>query len=74
MACLIVQSRCCFPRVQPSKDWILNQIPEIIATGVKGLVDDTSNIDEMDAETFVQAYVNIVAGTCISLGMQYIIT
>lgn len=27
-----------------------------------------SDVDEMDAEVFVQAYVNIVAGACISLG------
>lgn len=37
--------------------------------GVKGLRDDTMDIDEMDAGTFVQAYVNIVAGACISIGM-----
>lgn len=31
------------------------------------------DIDEMDAETFVQAYVNIVAGACISLGMVFLL-
>lgn len=58
-----------FVRVHPSKDWILSQIPEIVKNGLEGLRDDISDIDEMDAETFVQAYVNIVAGACISLGM-----
>lgn len=26
------------------------------------------DVDEMDAEAFVQAYVNIVVGSCISIG------
>ncbi|CAN0909752.1 Anaphase-promoting complex subunit 1 [Linum grandiflorum] len=68
---VIARNLIMWSRVQPSKDWMLNQIPEIVAAGVKGLVDDTSDIDEMDAETFVQAYVNIVAGTCISLGLRF---
>ncbi|CAN1174838.1 Anaphase-promoting complex subunit 1 [Linum perenne] len=68
---VIARNLIMWSRVQPSKDWILNQIPEIVVTGVKGIVDDTSDIDEMDAETFVQAYVNIVAGTCISLGLKF---
>ena len=55
-------------RIHPSKDWIQSQIPEIVQNGVKGLRDDSSDIDDMDAEAFVQAYVNIVAGACISLG------
>ena len=37
-------------------------------SGVKGLSDEMSDVDGMDAEVFVQAYVNIVAGACISLG------
>ncbi|THG05208.1 hypothetical protein TEA_013653 [Camellia sinensis var. sinensis] len=28
------------------------------------------DIDEADAETFIQAYVNIVTGACISLGVE----
>jgi len=27
------------------------------------------DVDEMNAEAFVQAYVNIVTGSCISIGM-----
>ena len=55
-------------RVHPSNDWIQSQIPEIIRNGVKGLSDEVGDDDEMDAEAFVQAYVHIVAGACISLG------
>lgn len=36
--------------------------------GIVSLRDDTSDGDEMDVEALVQAYVNIVAGACISLG------
>ena len=61
---------CC--RVYASLDWIQSQIPDIIKNGVERLGDDTDDIDDMDAEVFVQAYVNIVAGACISLGrMQF---
>ncbi|KAL4606928.1 hypothetical protein ACB092_09G138800 [Castanea dentata] len=49
-------------RIHPSKDWIQSQNPGIIQNGVKGLRDDSGDIDDMDAEAFVQAYVNIVAG------------
>ena len=60
-------------RIHPSKDWIQSKIPEIVKNGVKGLRDDTMDIDEKDAETFVQAYVNIVAGACIYLGMIFLL-
>lgn len=55
-------------RIHPSKDWIQSQIPEIVENGVKGLGVDAIDIDDMEMEAFVQAYVNIVTGACISLG------
>lgn len=60
-------------RVHPSKEWIQSQIPEIVKSGVEGIRDRSGDIDEMDVETFVQAYVNIVAGACISLGMYLLL-
>ncbi|KAK8334553.1 hypothetical protein V6Z11_A10G285900 [Gossypium hirsutum] len=68
---VIARNLIMWGRIHPSKDWIQSQIPEIIKSGVKGLRDDTMDIDEMDAETIVQAYVNIVAGACISLGLRF---
>ncbi|TYG52021.1 anaphase-promoting complex subunit 1 isoform X1 [Gossypium raimondii] len=68
---VIARNLIMWGRIHPSKDWIQSQIPEIIKNGVKGLRDDTMDIDEMDAETIVQAYVNIVAGACISLGLRF---
>jgi hypothetical protein len=58
-------------RIHPSKDWIQSQIPEIVESGVKGLGVDAIDIDDMEMEAFVQAYVNIVTGACISLGKRY---
>ncbi|KAL8463255.1 hypothetical protein ACS0TY_034046 [Phlomoides rotata] len=58
-------------RIQPSEEWIDLQIPEVIKNGVKGLGREMDDIYEMDAEAFVQAYVNIVVGTCISIGLRF---
>ncbi|KAK1572161.1 hypothetical protein Q3G72_028403 [Acer saccharum] len=68
---VIARNLIMWSRVHPSEEWIQSQIPEIVKSSVKGLRDDTIDIDEMDAETFVQAYVNIVTGACISLGLRF---
>ncbi|XP_059654080.1 anaphase-promoting complex subunit 1 isoform X2 [Cornus florida] len=68
---IIARNLIMWTRVHPSKDWIQSQIPIIVQNGLKGLDDEMSDIDEMDAEAFVQAYVNIVAGACISLGLRF---
>lgn len=63
----LAQFTCSF-RVHPSEDWIQSQIPEIVQNGVQGLGDEMGDFAEMDIEVFIQAYVNIVAGACVSLG------
>ncbi|GAV64914.1 Apc1 domain-containing protein [Cephalotus follicularis] len=68
---VIARNLILWSRIHPSKDWIKSQIPEIVQNGVKGLRSDNGDIDDIDAEVFVQAYVNIVAGACISLGLRY---
>ncbi|KAF8397264.1 hypothetical protein HHK36_016174 [Tetracentron sinense] len=68
---VIARNLIMWSRVQPSRYWIQSQIPEIVNNGVKSLGDDTCDSDEMDAEALIQAYVNIVAGACISLGLRY---
>lgn len=55
-------------RVHPSRNWVESQIPEIVKNVVKCLKGDENDTDELDAEAFVQAYVNIIIGACISLG------
>ncbi|OIW16199.1 hypothetical protein TanjilG_18914 [Lupinus angustifolius] len=68
---VIARNLIMWSRVHPSKDWVFSQIPEVVRCGVEGLGVDGNDIDDMDAEAFVQAYVNIVAGACISLGLVF---
>ncbi|KAI4306844.1 hypothetical protein L6164_030088 [Bauhinia variegata] len=68
---VIARSLIMWSRVHPSRDWIESQIPEIVRSAVVGLGDDADDIDDMDTEAFVQAYVNIVVGACISLGLVF---
>eukprot|EP00268_Persea_americana_P044215 TRINITY_DN4466_c0_g1_i1.p1 TRINITY_DN4466_c0_g1~~TRINITY_DN4466_c0_g1_i1.p1 ORF type:complete len:1760 (-),score=299.95 TRINITY_DN4466_c0_g1_i1:451-5376(-) len=68
---VIARNMIMWSRVYPSRDWVESQIPEIVKMGIVSLRDDTSDGDEMDVEALVQAYVNIVAGACISLGLKY---
>ncbi|KAF3433403.1 hypothetical protein FNV43_RR24505 [Rhamnella rubrinervis] len=68
---VIARNLIMWSRVFPSKDWVQSQIPDIVKHGVERLMDDTVDIDELDAEAFVQAYIHIVAGSCISLGLRY---
>jgi anaphase-promoting complex subunit 1 len=65
---ILIYTYAFFCSVHPSKDWVWSQIPEIVRCGVDGLGGDGNDIDDMDAEAFMQAYVNIVAGACLSLG------
>ncbi|CAK9172113.1 unnamed protein product [Ilex paraguariensis] len=64
---VIARNLIMWSRVHPSEDWIQFQIPEIIQNCVTSLGDEMGDMNEMDTEAFVLAYVNIVAGACISL-------
>lgn len=64
----LINSRILLHRIQPSENWIQSQIPDVVKNGVLGLGNRMDDVYEMDAEAFVQAYVNIVVGACISLG------
>lgn len=69
---LLIHASCIFfCRVHPSKNWVWSQIPEIVRCSVEGIGVDDNNIEDMDAEAFIQAYVNIIAGACISLGKMF---
>jgi len=57
-------------RVCPSRDWVESQIPGFVKVGVLKVGDAASESDDFDSEALVQAYVNIVAGACLSLGIQ----
>ncbi|XP_027940557.1 anaphase-promoting complex subunit 1 isoform X2 [Vigna unguiculata] len=68
---VIARNLIMWSRVHPSKDWVWSQIPEIVRCAVEGIGGDDNDIDDMDAEAFIQAYVNIIAGACISLGLVF---
>lgn len=57
-------------RVCPSRVWVESQIPEFVKVGVSKVGDTESDSDDFDLEALIQAYVNIVAGACISLGIN----
>ncbi|KAG0481181.1 hypothetical protein HPP92_012039 [Vanilla planifolia] len=63
---LIMWSRIC-----PSGDWIDSLIPEIVKLGTVRLTNEAIENDEFDRQALVQAYVNIVTGACISIGLKY---
>lgn len=58
-------------RIRPSEDWIQSQVPEVVQNCIACLGDEMNDIDEIDPEAFVQAYVNIVVGACISVGLKF---
>ncbi|KAI3890389.1 hypothetical protein MKX03_028211 [Papaver bracteatum] len=64
---VIAQNLIMWSRVHPSGEWIQSQIPKIVKIGVANLGDENGETDEIDVEALVQAYVNILAGSCISL-------
>ncbi|XP_026414673.1 anaphase-promoting complex subunit 1-like [Papaver somniferum] len=68
---VIARNLIMWSRVQPSGEWIQSQIPEIVKIGVANLGDENGETDEIDVEALVQAYVNILAGSCVSLGLRY---
>ncbi|KAI7741534.1 hypothetical protein M8C21_022341 [Ambrosia artemisiifolia] len=71
MLCVISRNLILWSRIHPSEDWIRGQIPKVVLDGVKGLNSEMDDSDDMDSEAIVKAYVNIVAGACISLGLRF---
>ncbi|XP_042405084.1 anaphase-promoting complex subunit 1-like [Zingiber officinale] len=68
---VIARNLIMWSNMQPSIIWIESQIPDFIRLAVLKLDGASSDDDEFDAEAVVQAYVNIVSGACISLGLKY---
>lgn len=56
-------------RVCPSRGWVESQVPEFVKVGVFKVGDAACDTDDFDLEALLQAYVNIVAGACISIGI-----
>ncbi|MQL83212.1 hypothetical protein Taro_015694 [Colocasia esculenta] len=68
---IIARNLIMWSRIQPSTDWIESQIPEMVKIGISRTRDETADIDGVDIEALVQAYVNIIAGACIALGLKF---
>ncbi|CAA2984556.1 anaphase-promoting complex subunit 1 [Olea europaea subsp. europaea] len=71
MLCVIARNLIQWSRICPSEDWMHSQVPEVVRNGIECLGNEMDDIYEMDAEAFVQAYVNIIVGACISLGLKF---
>ncbi|KAK9683476.1 hypothetical protein RND81_10G143700 [Saponaria officinalis] len=67
---VIARNLIMWSRVNATKEWVESQIPELVRNAVEALGDDMIDM-EVDEEAVVQAYVNIVTGACISLGLKY---
>ncbi|XP_047093985.1 anaphase-promoting complex subunit 1 isoform X1 [Lolium rigidum] len=68
---VIARNIVMWSRIEPSIDWIGSQIPEPIKSGVLNMSEGAIDCDEFDAEALFQAYVNIVTGACIAIGLKY---
>ncbi|WVZ98102.1 hypothetical protein U9M48_043581 [Paspalum notatum var. saurae] len=68
---IIARNLILWSRIQPTKGWIDSQIPETVRSGVSNMSEGAIDSDEFDAEALFQAYVNIVTGACIALGLKY---
>ncbi|KAF8720064.1 hypothetical protein HU200_024836 [Digitaria exilis] len=68
---IIARNLILWSRIQPTKEWIGSQIPETVRSGVSNMSEGAMDTDEFDAEALFQAYVNIVTGACIALGLKY---
>ncbi|KAL3521232.1 hypothetical protein ACH5RR_019381, partial [Cinchona calisaya] len=68
---VIARNLILWSRVYPSEDWIQSQVPKVVQHCINGLASEMDDAIAMDAEAFVQAFVNIVVGACISLGLRF---
>ncbi|CAN6360456.1 unnamed protein product, partial [Urochloa humidicola] len=66
---IIARNLILWSRIQPTKEWIDSQIPETVKSGVSNISEGAMDSDEFDA--LFQAYVNIVTGACIVIGLKY---
>ncbi|KMZ66919.1 Anaphase-promoting complex subunit, partial [Zostera marina] len=68
---IIARNLILWNSVYPSREWIEAQIPEFVKISISRISDNNSDTDDIDVEAVVQAYVNIVTGACISIGLKF---
>ncbi|KAJ3676348.1 hypothetical protein LUZ60_003760 [Juncus effusus] len=67
---IIARNLIMWTRMRPTRDWIESQVPEFIRIEI-GRTGEDSVTGDNHSEALFQAYVNIITGTCISLGLKY---
>ncbi|KAL1501054.1 hypothetical protein ABEB36_006453 [Hypothenemus hampei] len=65
---ILSRSLILWDQIEPSKDWVLGQVPSTIRPYC--MVTPTNEAD-IDYEAMNQAYCNIVAGACFALGLKF---
>uniref|UniRef100_A0A0E0DQC7 Anaphase-promoting complex subunit 1 n=1 Tax=Oryza meridionalis TaxID=40149 RepID=A0A0E0DQC7_9ORYZ len=68
---IVARNLILWNRIQPTKDWVESQVPAFVNFGVSNTSQEAMDSDELDSEALFQAYVNIVTGACIALGLKY---
>ncbi|KAK8947459.1 Anaphase-promoting complex subunit 1 [Platanthera zijinensis] len=68
---IIARSLIMWSRICPSREWIESLIPTVLKLWIVQLTNEANDNDEFDRRALVQAYVNIVVGACISIGLKY---
>uniref|UniRef100_J3M678 Anaphase-promoting complex subunit 1 n=1 Tax=Oryza brachyantha TaxID=4533 RepID=J3M678_ORYBR len=68
---IVARNLILWSRIQPTKDWVESQIPSFVKFGVTNTSQEAMDNDEFDTEALFQAYVNIITGACIALGLKY---
>ncbi|XP_044756444.1 anaphase-promoting complex subunit 1 isoform X2 [Coccinella septempunctata] len=66
---IISKSLILWDDIRPTRDWIENQVPKSIRPYC--MVQPSASSGEVDYEAMNQAYCNIIAGACFSMGLRY---
>ncbi|XP_019754293.2 anaphase-promoting complex subunit 1 [Dendroctonus ponderosae] len=65
---ILSRSLILWDHIEPSKEWVIDQVPSSIRPYC--MVTPT-NTDDTDYESMNQAYCNIIAGACFGLGLKF---
>ncbi|XP_045465674.1 anaphase-promoting complex subunit 1 isoform X2 [Harmonia axyridis] len=66
---IISKSLILWNDIKPSRDWLENQVPKNIRPYC--MVQPAASWGDVDYEAMNQAYCNIIAGACFSMGLRY---
>lgn len=58
-------------QVVPTNEWIEKNIPQMVLTHISNYEDTTIEEHNVDYETMYQAFFNLIAGSCMVLGLKF---